>query len=62
MKERNQRPVSKDGRCPFCGSEYVIKKGGLTAQPVTLPEAPGRRFFVFTCYRCNREFLQPVGE
>lgn len=57
---KDQWLISEDGRCPYCGSEYVIKKGGLAAQPVTLKEYPGRRFFIYTCYQCNREFLQPV--
>ncbi|MBN2409035.1 MAG: hypothetical protein JXE07_04805 [Candidatus Aminicenantes bacterium] len=54
------RPISEDGRCPFCRSEYVIKKGGLWAHPVTISESPRRRFFVYTCFTCNKEFLQPV--
>ncbi|MFZ2054282.1 MAG: hypothetical protein WAU81_08805 [Candidatus Aminicenantales bacterium] len=57
---KDQRLISKDGCCPCCRSEYVIKKGGFTAQPITAPEAPGQKFFVYTYYKCNREFLQPV--
>lgn len=46
--------LSKDGNCPYCGSDFVIKSGVVSSkQNVEVPEG----MVIWKCYRCNKDFF-----
>jgi len=46
---------SKDGKCPYCESDYVMKTvaAGNKAEP---PDPPKEGCVFYKCYRCNKDF------
>ncbi len=46
---------SKDGKCPYCRSNYVVKTGGL-GDSASQDKNEDDGSTTYKCYTCNKEF------
>lgn len=54
MKSEERRE-SKDGRCPYCHSDNVLKTGGF-GDFIPADKLEKDRIVTYRCYRCNKDF------
>ncbi|NOR15681.1 MAG: hypothetical protein GQ544_08255 [Candidatus Aminicenantes bacterium] len=54
MKNRELRE-SKDGRCPYCNSDNVVKTSGFGGF-ISADKLEEERIITYKCYKCNKEF------
>jgi len=56
MKDHRWMTESKDGKCPICGSDYVVKT--CVFEDDVSGDKPGEAQVVtYKCYTCNKEFF-----
>jgi len=48
---------SEDGDCPYCHSNFVVKRSKLGSAPSSTTVAPEPNMKVWKCYRCNKDFF-----
>jgi len=54
MKSKELRE-SKDGRCPFCNSDNVVKTCGF-GDFISADKLDEERIITYKCYKCNKDF------
>ena len=47
---------SLDGKCPYCGSDYVVKKRAFGDQ-ISPDKLDDERIITYKCYTCNKDFF-----
>ena len=48
---------SKDGRCPYCQSEFIMQVSGDEEAKI-LDRLPAGDYRIFKCYTCNKYFYK----
>jgi hypothetical protein len=56
MKDPRWMTESKDGKCPFCSSDYVVKTCSF-GDDISGEKQDEEQVITFKCYTCNKEFF-----
>jgi uncharacterized protein with PIN domain len=48
---------SKDGNCPYCSSDFVMKMSEASSSVASSEEEYEDGLVFWKCYRCNKEFF-----
>ncbi len=56
MTDRSKMEESRDGKCPYCGSDYVVKTYAF-GDDVSGNQLEGARVITYKCYTCNKDFF-----
>ncbi|MFA9453896.1 MAG: hypothetical protein ACERK6_08265 [Candidatus Aminicenantaceae bacterium] len=59
--KKQKMEKSMDGKCPYCGSDYVVKTCAF-GDDISQDKMDEERSITYKCYTCNKDFYCTVED